>query len=653
MSILDDPQPGKIWEIVNFAVVNAVTEFLLGIETYGLLEDMGTVLVGLPPLEAALTARARLWTQIHPSLLFTFALWSPEVLKEVWMFVTLQLRMMKLGLTIRIAKLRAPKGTTNFINRFPAELQTEILTHVDLATFRTWGATCAFYHKFFADTLHDNIVQMMIIFGLDWTMVRWMMEATDSHVGGVVAFLALFLVAHNRLLFAPTSLDIYTTRHHAAAVLRFFFLHADYRIHSRDVHADDASNYFDNLLYSVIHLARPGFSCLINVHVARTGSSIMPMLRQPVTLLMNWLSSRGIFSANAEATFNFFGVLNTSAVALDSVDAVVRLFDLTEKLRNNGISYGTDMAEVPHICSVHALCPLTIRTTIDSHTFFMKFEIPTAGAPVTNKVRNDAAVFCWGLGGMPCIDNGFGRSRGFVRFVYQRFQRRAEEYLTFGQLQLLWRARIAMVHGAPTGRQVLDAASAHFRSADAEREGIEAHEQERRARVQSELVMLMMGEEPESVDESDVESEANLQSLDYVEDKLKLVLQGGKPLEECVAARTVLFSMLDATTLRAVRAMWHDLDEVVREELYYRGKDIQGATQRNADCNLDQMPRRNRRRRPRRRMENISWPADLANQRLLGFDVPAIEVVRDYLLAIGGAVAGGSADDFFAIVERL
>ncbi|KAJ7207802.1 hypothetical protein C8J57DRAFT_1540823 [Mycena rebaudengoi] len=124
------------------------------------------------------------------------------------------------------------------------------------------------------------------------------------------------------------------------------------------------------------------------------------------------------------------------------------------------------------------------------------------------------------------------------------------------------------------------------------------------------------------------------QNAAYVRGELSAIVQGAKPLEQCLLERTILLSMLNDETLRDIEDQYSDMAQLAVEEMEYRARISRPRIQ------------------PWNRHVNVFTPANLANERLLGFDVPAMAFVKNYLRSMGGAKAGSFDEEAFLDLAR-
>ncbi|KAJ7209365.1 hypothetical protein C8J57DRAFT_985881, partial [Mycena rebaudengoi] len=157
---------------------------------------------------------------------------------------------------------------------------------------------------------------------------------TDSVISGSVGLLALFVSIHQPLLFIPNDLDIYTTRHEVAHIVRFLFIHAGYYIDT-----SHGADYFRGRhVWRVLRLRRISSPTTIKIIVSASAYAVMPIPRFDFTFLMNWIDAHGVFCAYPDATFNYKGVINTSVVHVEHPVHMCGLYERLTKYARRGFS---------------------------------------------------------------------------------------------------------------------------------------------------------------------------------------------------------------------------------------------------------------------------------------------------------------------------
>ncbi|KAJ6623302.1 hypothetical protein B0H10DRAFT_1944022 [Mycena sp. CBHHK59/15] len=388
--------------------------YVCGHEMEALIGLLWTMINGLRPLEELIEDRTRLFAELETDILFRLALWSKPLFDEVCAFLHSRTTLIYKEPPRGAALLS--RNSAEYLHHFPVELQTEIFSYMDLSTLRALGRTCCYYRVDVADKVHDHMRKMMRLFGLDWDIVRLVLFCTGTIGSGSVGLLSLFVSFKKVLLFEPNDLDLYTTRHKAARLIRFLALHADYFV----AQYRRTSEYLKNrCIYQILRLRRDGHQLSINIIISTSNDARMPIFMFDNTMLMNWFDSDMVYSAYPDMTFRFVGLLNTSVIRLNTPEAVVDLFERMRKYEERGFRI-EDTAEAAdgHHCSIAPLCPLTIRSTLDPHGFMWKFEGPAYGSVVRTGIQSPPAAVSCALGGLACEGSGLARVTGFVRKAF-------------------------------------------------------------------------------------------------------------------------------------------------------------------------------------------------------------------------------------------
>ncbi|KAJ7207801.1 hypothetical protein C8J57DRAFT_1540822 [Mycena rebaudengoi] len=487
--------------------------YILGNESYQIIREMREIVNGSHPLDSCIIERTRLLSRYSSGRLFDVALWSKPMLRVVVAFLIKRTAFSYTPLpeaaleSDRVVDEQSAEAPGADLHSVPVDVHSYMVSFWDLPSVRSVAGTSRFYHRFVADAFQDHITALVAFFGLQWSAFRLMLDSTDSQVSGDVALLALFLTMHRHFLFTPTTMEINTTMHRAPLVIRFLYLHANYLVFRRNAITADTEWSCNPMILEVIELRQPNATRSLYIIVSTTNIATMPILCGRFSHMYNWFDAKAVFCSNRDATFRLFRVVNSAAVRLKDVADMLSFYESSQSVEAQGVAYTSDMAMTPHRCTVHPLCPLTIRTTINAHTFYMRFEAPTPSSEARNAVRDDAAVLAWGVGGLPCHDNGLGCVAGFVRKVFTRSPRPAEGQLPVADMHEIWREHIRMVQQAADEAELYEAAHAHIVDTDARRVRVRQNRRDHRARIRSDLLHHLINEPPSNEASSEDEED--------------------------------------------------------------------------------------------------------------------------------------------------
>ncbi|KAJ7207800.1 hypothetical protein C8J57DRAFT_1258002 [Mycena rebaudengoi] len=364
------------------------------------------------------------------AVLFSVGLYSEEMFAIVSDIVH-----MRTIMEYREFVKRARPTTGGTLGEVPLEVQHEILSNLDLPT------------GIVADGLEAHMRSIMAHFGLNWSDVRWMMTNTTSCFSGAVALLAIFLAFNGPLRDTCAVFDVV----------------GDYCADSSGPRDDP--DFVNNIyILFIFRMRMRGNGKLkINIIVTTTEDCTLPIHKFDSTALMNRIDANGSLCYYSDTTFELFGVLNSGSIQLDHEADILRLFRRTSQHTAQQLTVDDHATRVPHICTVHPLCLLTTRTTINEHCFYMGFVRPRPGSPVMERPRADKHIIAWALGGLPCIGSGFRPSVGWVTAVFGRLSPTSEEKLSKDYVREAWLERIQLVRNAGNRAQLVEMGQEHLR----------------------------------------------------------------------------------------------------------------------------------------------------------------------------------------------
>lgn len=230
---------------------------------------------------------------------------------------------------------------------------------------RTLAATNKFYHVLVTLHIPRRADDMFRAFDLNPTLMRDTLHQTQSVVSGSCALLVVL-----PWVFTPNDMDLYVPNIHAARLLHLLSTRFGYALN------EGATEYPGTV----------GMSALYNLSNGRRSMQVISVTAQnPLkslykfhsTIVMNFISSRGIYSAYPRLTSEMRGLKNTYAIAYSAQppQLVNACFD---KYANRGIDLAPTLARWPeydgHVCGISGSCPHTDRRLGDKHELFVPFD---------------------------------------------------------------------------------------------------------------------------------------------------------------------------------------------------------------------------------------------------------------------------------------
>ncbi|KAK7040608.1 hypothetical protein R3P38DRAFT_2513997, partial [Favolaschia claudopus] len=207
------------------------------------------------------------------------------------------------------------------------------------------------------------------------------------------------------LTFTPNDVDIYTPSQYEAIILVELRTKLGFSVFRC---TDD--NYAPGSGVVRIHWLRKGHH-VINLLVVPGDNAVDAIFRFHSTIVMNFISGYGVFSAYPALTLRKKSVANR-AVLFDHIsqDRADRCF---EKYTGRGITTKYDLREhhlwSSHVCGSDKSCPSTFRTLHDDGSLFVAFE--STGAPGTPPLfYNGSSSMLWSMGGTRCSPLPVGHS---------------------------------------------------------------------------------------------------------------------------------------------------------------------------------------------------------------------------------------------------
>ncbi|KAJ7482354.1 hypothetical protein B0H11DRAFT_1724011 [Mycena galericulata] len=211
--------------------------------------------------------------------------------------------------------------------------------------------------------------------------------------------------------FVPNDLDIYVPASQEQALLTlletYFDFHLDAAIPSHKLYESN------NALKTVQWLTAGDKSKKINVMICEGECAILPVFSFHSTIVMNFISSYGIYCAYPELTVAKRGI-STSKYLTDPPFSQER--HCFAKYRDRGyiITQKIDdhLQNNRHTCFEHPSCPLAIRSLYDGVGAFVRFANPsTIHESKGDFIYDSKHSALWSLGGQTCIQTGFYHQR--------------------------------------------------------------------------------------------------------------------------------------------------------------------------------------------------------------------------------------------------
>ncbi|KAJ7195569.1 hypothetical protein C8J57DRAFT_1634023 [Mycena rebaudengoi] len=204
-------------------------------------------------------------------------------------------------------------------------------------------------------------------------------------------------------IFVPADLDIYVPASQEETLLLLLEDHFGFK----DLASYPATDYENNCEVDTARRLHSSEQVrTINVMTCAGESAIQPIFNFHSTLVMNFISSQGLYCAYPLLTTSRAAIPATAnGGARPSASAVAKCL---EKYLRRGFSFGSSLDECiddlpAHTCYEDSSCPRTIRTLYDGRGAFLSYENPDRPGRVDPDILYDNVhTAIWSIGGAAC-----------------------------------------------------------------------------------------------------------------------------------------------------------------------------------------------------------------------------------------------------------
>lgn len=237
---------------------------------------------------------------------------------------------------------------------------------LDLLQLMTVAKTNPAYASVVADHADHLVERIIRLFDIEPSEMLRLLHATSGVISGSAVILALI-----PWTFEPGDLDLYVPKSQADYALRVIQDMFDFR------QSKSLGPYLQGPSIDRIIWLEKG-PIKLNLIVSSSDSAIEPIFHFHSTLVMNFISSLGIFCAYPDLTFKRRGVVNMGrreyrVADLATIDCI-RKYQQRDFFLSPTINLWTDTAG--HACTRDPSCPHTIRSIYDSGSLFYAFRRP-------------------------------------------------------------------------------------------------------------------------------------------------------------------------------------------------------------------------------------------------------------------------------------
>lgn len=274
---------------------------------------------------------------------------------------------------------------------------------------------------FFRRTVHEYVAsyvrQLLDPMAIDVIKLFSLLHKTKSVISGSFALRCLF-PGPNLLTYKPNDLDIYVPAGAHKKVVSYIKKRFAYKI----VKASQTSYCITGVRYVIWMQNSHGGT--INVIVSIGNYALLPIFSFHSTMVMNFVSSTGIYSAYNDLTRSQLYIENRGRQSTDRRSQ--ELIDkCLEKYHQRGFS---PLPNKPHFCGYSWDCPRTIRNLGDPAAFFFPF----ASRPWLQDGDFVYQIFSGGGSVVWCFG---GRRCNFSASAHETFDRYTADDMPFFALQ--------------------------------------------------------------------------------------------------------------------------------------------------------------------------------------------------------------------------
>jgi hypothetical protein len=155
----------------------------------------------------------------------------------------------------------------------------------------------------------------------------------------------------------------------------------------------------------------------IDIIVSNRTSPIYPIFFFHTTLVQNFISGKGFFSAYPTLTDNSKAILNPISFSPHKYPTA-KIGVCVQKYNERGFETGMKLADVDdgpeHKCHQSPICPHTTRTTADRGCLFLPFKSATIKSKTVHRIYGSWFGLTWHMGGASC-DGTYDTMRPAVR----------------------------------------------------------------------------------------------------------------------------------------------------------------------------------------------------------------------------------------------
>lgn len=273
--------------------------------------------------------------------------------------------------------------------RIVGTAEEDIMDGLDLLQLATIAKTDPATATAVAETVERSVERVIRLFDIEPSEMLRLLHATSGVLSGSAVILALM-----PWTFEPGDLDMYVPKSQADYALSVVKDMFDFR-QSKAIGPYLQIPSVDRIIW----LEKGHIK--LNLIVSSSESAIEPIFHFHSTLVMNFISSLGIFCAYPDLTFKRRGLINVGKPGHRGADSATKICIQKYRQRDFHLSATINTwADIRgHVCTKDSSCPHTIRTIYDSGSLFYAFRRPPWMHTTTSLIvfqLNTTPIWCFG-----------------------------------------------------------------------------------------------------------------------------------------------------------------------------------------------------------------------------------------------------------------
>ncbi|KAF8205240.1 hypothetical protein K438DRAFT_1964325 [Mycena galopus ATCC 62051] len=294
---------------------------------------------------------------------------------------------------------------TDRFNRFPVEVQEEILEWLPLADRVSFGRTSSNNQTICGVLFRRCILDLLRPYDLTYNLVRFLQIVTGIALSGsAVAWLATY-VRNARSSWLPNDLDFYVPRRSWRFVLRFLTIGTRY-CHIRISGAGYAGiPSIRRIAWINTHVDSP---FTLNLMECLDENVYIPPTQFHSTCVVGCVTANSAWFGNLNLTSVGISIMNRSSFRMLTTAEMRRALSVIRKWQDRGFTFVITL-EDRHVCGRDLRCPATLRVSHDAACTLVRLPYPARRGPKLALPHPIHSPFAWHQGGQDCYETQANR----------------------------------------------------------------------------------------------------------------------------------------------------------------------------------------------------------------------------------------------------